>query len=324
MSLPSEAFGIHQGDIILRSAIIAALDDLRANPWLLDFAFASLPRDSLTREEYGQREIDAAKKWFLSTRVPIFMSTMLNEATFPCISITQLESNEAEITHADTHYVVEQEYDRDWPALTDPFTPTSWSTTTGLMTIPDTVSLVLAPGQQVVTARGKAHEILEVLEDNQVRLAEGTVGDFAGAVIKGQRPSGLIQFESVRMRESYAIGCHVQGEQTHLTYLHSLLVFCLYRYKAELLEARGFERSTLSSSDFRRNDSFENELTYSRHMSLNGFVQQVWPAQYRQKVSAVRTVLQVDEAGTLPPDTDPENSLWTGDEDPLTFGLRRR
>lgn len=319
MSVPSEALGIHQSDLIIRSAIIAALDDLRANSWLLDYAFASLPKDLLTKDEYGEREIAAARRWFLNTKVNVFMSTMVNEPSFPAISITLMDSIEAETTLGDVHYLPQQDDDRTWPALTEAFTPVSYSQASGEMVLPEAVTLVLAPGQQILDAEGRAHEILEVLDDRKVTIRAGTIADFTGAVIKGRRPSGVVEFESVRHKETYSIGCHVQGEQIHLTYLHTLLTFCLYRYKAELLEARGFERSVISSSDFRRNEAFETEMTFSRHLTLTGYVTQVWPGKVNQKVTATLVQpLRIDESGKLPSDTDPDDVSWIGDEDALT------
>jgi hypothetical protein len=321
MSVPSEVIGIHQSDIIIRSAIIAALDDLRANPWLLDHVFASLPKDSLTRAEYGQREIDAAKKWFMSTRIPVFMTSRIDDPVLPCITISLVESNEAETTLGDTHYLPRQDDDRNWPALSPAFTPVSYDQATGTLEVPATVgdALVLAPGQQILDRTGRAHEILEVLSDYRVLIAPGAVVDFESSVIKGKPPSSVACIESVKMKETYALGCHVQGEQTHLTYLHTILVFCLYRYKARLLEARGFERSVVSSSDFRRNEAFENELTFSRHLNLGGFVTQVWPGDISPKVTAsTLQALTISAAGNLPGDTDPDDALWIGDQDALT------
>lgn len=318
--LPTEAIGIHQSDLIIRSALISALDDIRLSPWLLDYVFASLPKDSLTASEYGQREVDNAKKWFLSTKIPVFMSTRIDDPALPGISITLVESSEAEQTLADLHYVEHQDDDRLWPALTDLFTPVEYNPTTGVMKLPDSITLVVVVGMQVLDRSGRAHAVVEVGDsDGTIKIEPCLQADFRDAVIKGQRPTGLIHFESVKMKETYAIGCHVQGEQVFLTYLHTLIVFALLRYKASLLEARGFERSTISSSDFRRNDAFENELTFSRHINITGYVTQVWPAATSQKATTVDIrSIKVIGAGVSPSDVDPSDSLWTGDQDALT------
>lgn len=310
MSIASEARGVHQSDLIMRSAIIAALEDLRVNTWLLDYVFASLAGDDLTAPEYGRREIEAAKKWFLSTRVNVFMSSALNEPKLPAISITLLESVESDLTLGDVHYVPEQDDDRLWPALTDRFTPTATRSSANdpwTVTVPKEIgdALVIAPGQQLIDRAGKPHEILSVIDAYTFTLAAGTNADFTGTVIKGKPPTSVIEFESMKMKETYSLGCHVQGEQVHLTYLHTLLVFCLLRYKKTLLEARGFERTQLSSSDFRLNESFGSELVFSRHINISGHVTQVWPAAVNPKITAVAVQPEDSSDSWIPDDLDP-------------------
>jgi hypothetical protein len=318
-SMTTEVTGIHQSDVIIRSAIIAAMADVRANPWLLDYVFASLPKDPLTMKEYGEREIDAAKKWFMSTNIPVFMSTRVDEVKLPAISISLLESTEAETTLSDTHYQVQEDNDSAWPALAGPFSPTEYSAATGIMKVPD-LGIILAPGMVVVDSIGRAHDILEVPDADTIQIKAGTVADFSGAYLKGARPSFIAQLESVVMKETYSIGCHVDSEQTHLTWLHSILTFILLRYKETLLEARGFERTQINSSDFRRNESFESEFVFSRHLNITGYVRQVWPKAIKPKITATAiTPLMISDSGKLPADTDPNDASWIGDEDALTF-----
>jgi hypothetical protein len=213
----TEALGIFQPDLVLRSAIIAALKDIRENPWLIDYVFRSLSEDALTAGTYGEAEIAQAKKWLLNTDFPVFMATRLDESKLPCISIALMESAETEQTHGDIHYQ-----------------PTE--------------------------------------------------------VVEGDSPNAgmVVTLESIAFRETYQIAAHVQGESFYLTYLHSLLVFILAgRYKQSLLEARGFERSTISSSQFLRNDNFGTENVYSRFINITGYVRQYWPKYISKKISNV-------------------------------------
>lgn len=354
MGVPSEIIGIHQGDVIVRTGIMAAIEDLRANDWLLDDCFNSLPNDMLTKEAYGQNEVDRAKQWFRSTKIPVMMSTAIVDASFPIITMSVVDSAEAETTIGDTHYVPEQDDDRTWPALTPIFeafyvppgatsfaapangfpyelpvtldgnpatiTVNSGDLAPGTLIVPPGVSaaLVLAPGMQIIDREGVAHEILTVIDDSTVTINPVTA-DFSKTVIKGKPPSSITIIGSVKHKETYAVGCHVQGEQTHLIYLHTILVFCLYRYKKRLFEARGFERHVITSSDFRRNEQFDPELTFSRHLNLTGYVPQVWPEETNAKITAVESLTVVDGAGTQ---EDPDQQLWVGEEDALTLGLK--
>lgn len=63
---PPIATGIVSGDILIQAGIQAALDDIRQNPWLLDYVYAWLPADDLTKNAYCDSERTVAKKWVLN------------------------------------------------------------------------------------------------------------------------------------------------------------------------------------------------------------------------------------------------------------------
>lgn len=317
--MQNEITGIHQGDVVVRTGILAAIEDLRANDWLLEDVFASLPNDLLTKAEYGEREIERAKKWFRSTKIAVLMSHEITDPKLPCISINIGEASEAETTLGDTHYVPVQPFARIWPALTPTF-QASYGPITGQVIVPDEIAetLVIAPGMQLIDRAGTAHEILEVIDDKTFMI-EPKTADFSKAVIKGKQPSGSQTLGSVKHRESFILGCHVAGEPTHLIYLHSILLFCLYRYKKTLFEARGFERHTVTPTEFRRNEAFENEIVFSRHVNLTGYVAQVWPEEEKQNLTNLDVVTIVDGAGQQ---EDPEDQTWVGNEDALLLGFK--
>lgn len=315
MTITTQALGIFQADIILRTAIMAAIADLRARPYLLDYVFASLPADALTSTSYGQKEVDRAKEWFLKTNIPVVMVPRIDEAKIPCITIKLVSSAEAEneVTLGDIHYVTSELTDWSTP-LTDKFTPSSYVASTGAMTIPSSVTLILAVGQVVVDAQGGEHPILNINDDGSVQIAP-TRADFTGAYIKGAAPDTSVTLESAPYRESYQIGVHVAGEPVYLSWLHSIVTFCLLTYKQALLEARGFERSVFQSSDFDRNEISEGELVFSRYITISGYVRQYWPKDFEPLIYSVETVLQVIGGDHLPSDQNPANALWIGDLD---------
>ena len=320
-SMTTEALGIHQSDVIIRSAIVAAIADLRANPWLLQYAFASLPRDPLTMSAYGEQEVTRAIEWFQKTNVRVFINLNMNEVKFPCISIGLMSSNEQESegTLGDVHYVSQEDNDSKWPTLVGPITPTAYSAATGIMAFNPAQlnAFVLAPGMLLVDKTGKTYPIIEVMEDNSISIAPGVVADWTDLLIKPQRPAFSTAVESTIYREGYAIGVHVDSEPVHLTYLHSIIVFALLRYKQALLEARGFERSTLSSADVRMDPANDPENVYSRYIQITGTVRQAWPKQISPKAAQVAVQVTATQApadgGTVieevPVDVDTEDAL---------------
>ena len=321
----SQITGIFASDVVIRTALLEGINDLRRYPYLLDFVFAFLPKDALTAKMYGLKEQAQARKWFQRSNIPIFLSTRLDKPKFPCISIGLLESIESENTLADVHYNPKEDGTLDWPALTDPFCPTGFTSSTGVMKLPDAVTsqLVLAPGMMLIDDIGGVHEILDVTDQSTIVLAAGTTASFTQAIIKGAPPSAIVAIESCRAKESYSIGCHVQGEDVWLTYLHAIVQFILFRYRETLLEARGFERSSINSSDFRRNDAFsEVENIFSRHINVTGYVQQMWPKLISPKITGVASVPVATGTGQTVDAVVPEigvdqTDAWLVDSDGL-------
>ncbi len=285
MELDTSTLGIFQADVILRSAIVSGLADVRANPWLLDYIFASLKYDTLTRKQYGEKEIDAAKAWFLSHDVPVFMNTRLDDAQFPCISISLSESQETENTLSDVHYDTQEDIDYDWPISIGPFTPVDYDPITGSVTMDeDDVTSNIFPGMLLVDRAGKSFEILTADTFNTFTIAAGAMGDFTDATIRPARSAYTVALESAVFKESYSVGVHVPAESVYLSYLHPVVIFILLRYRQSLLEARGFERSSVGSGEFRKDETFDNEVIYSRFVQVTGFVRQYWPKDLSRKI----------------------------------------
>lgn len=320
-----EAHGILQTDIILRSGIIEAIRRLRNDPRLFDAIFLNLREDPLTRSEYGDKEIEQAKIWFYGgdgkapVDLPVVMSYRIvpGDLQFPMISISLMESSEAEQTHGDVHYQPVEVTEADWPPLAGPFTPDEYVASSGMMIIPDSVKIPLLAGMFILDATGRAHQVNQVLDDNLISIKPGTVADFRGAYLKGAKPRLVETVESVNMRETYQVGIHVQGESFHLTYLHAVMQFALLHYKQDLLEERGIERTSISSSEFMRNSLFGNEVVFSRGITINGFVRQIWPKRVEETVESFAASLVMTK-GNSPepvPTEGPADSLWVAESD---------
>ncbi len=313
----TEIKGIFQSDVVIRAAVIRAMELVRESPDLLGYIFRSLAEDELTRDEYGDRQIEMARDWFLKTEVPVFMNFRVSEEYLPCITISLQESVEAEQTHGDIHYVPQETTAGDWPALTRPFTPVAYSPTSGIMVLPADLmgDQLVAPGMLVVTRDGREHSVVQNLGDDEISLRPQTADDFTNAVIKGARNRYVTTVESVNFKETYQVGIHVLGEPSYLIYLHSIVKFMLLKYKQDLLETRGFERSALASTDFRRNMEFDMEEVFSRFITITGYARQFWPKKVSPMIDVVNstfTVARTDpalvvaapDAEELPPVTD--------------------
>jgi hypothetical protein len=316
--------GIHQSDVVIRSAIEAGLADLRANPQLLDYVFASLPQDVLTWKEYGEKDLQEAKKWFLKTHIPVSVLPRFNESKWPAITIELLESSEVvpEAIIGDVNYDPFETSDKTWPALSPQFTPVSYTPSTGVVKLATEPEVWIGPGMFIVDRQGTAHEILASIDEKTFKINPLTVADFRNATIKGHRPNWNISVESSSFKESYRIGIHCDSDVVHLTWLHAILQFTLLRYKQVLLEARGFERSTINSTQVALDQRFEAENIFTRFITISGYVRQFWPKTIAPVIDGVEMdALSVSgqnaDVSVVPAGIDPLTAAWVGNLDTI-------
>lgn len=318
--ITTDTQGLFQGDIILRTALIAGMSDIRANPWLIDYIFASLPKDDYTWKEYGEKSVAKAKEWFLKTDIPVSVVPRIDEARWPRITITLVESSEAENTLGDVHYEPFEFNNDSWSNLTTYFTPTEYDPQTGKVTPPVSITqeLKIVPNMILIDTVGREHKIIGIDNDSSFYIEAGTIADFTKSVIKGAKPDKAVFLESAVFKETYQLGIHVGSEPVYLTWLHSIVSFVLLRYRQALLEARGLERTFIASSDVTRNESFEGELVFSRYITLSGMVRQYWPKIVSDTIDTITPEIVIEDVDRLPntqDDVKAEDALWIGEED---------
>jgi hypothetical protein len=291
----TEAQGIFQSDIIIRSALEEGIADLRRNPWLLDYVFASEAQDDLTRAKYGERDIAQARKWFQNNQISVRMVPVSNEPKPFTISIKLVSSSETEVTTGDTHYIPQEENDLTWPNLLGPVDPIGYDPATGIITWPQGTigSFIIVSDMLVLLRDGTRIPVVGTAGADTIQIRPGAVGNLQGMVVRGVPPTGINFLESVLYNEVYQIGVHCAAEPTYLTWLHSIVCFILLRYKQDLLEHRGFEQSVFSSSDFSRNPIVDTESFFSRYITITGKVRQYWPKAFTQKILVVEPDVKV-------------------------------
>lgn len=313
--------GIFQSDIVLRTMLLTAIKDVRENPFLLDYAFMGLKQDTLTAPDYGEKQVMEAKRWFMKTEIPVFHSLMTEPPKIPSITIAMVNSQETDVTLGDTHHDPHEDLDDD-PPVVGPFVPKAYDWVNGVMTLPDNIidSTIVVPGMRVADTSGtNFFTITEVDEDGKITLAPGINADFSRATLHYRMPVFKIQLESVVEKEDYLIGIHVD-EPSRLIILYSIIKMILYRYKESLLELRGMQKVTFSSTDFSKLQVMDPEAAFSRYISLSGYVRQFWPKNIVQTIQNVDGGFKVIGADKLPPDTDPNTAMWVGENDDVLSG----
>jgi hypothetical protein len=293
---------------------------LRANPWLLDYVWAWQKYDSLTKDKYGQKEIDQAKKWFMSTELPVFLFGFQDTTQAPSITIQLAGTDPEYVTLADIHSTPFTEIDRpdgQWPALTSALNPV-YELSTGKVTLLSDPGIIIVPGQKLFLNNSTAYEILEVDSNSVFYIEPGLVLDLSDSVIKSNSAKVLLPMESMMYKETYIIGCHVNTEPAHLIYLYSIMAFILLWGKEDLLEARGFAKSSFTATDFSKNDPFQVENMWARYITLSGTVQHIWPKQFVGRIDGIEiSALKVIGGENVPTPPTPEELMWIGDKDSI-------
>lgn len=323
--------GMFQSDVIIRTAIIAAFQDLRENPQLLDYVFASLPKDPLTFRQYGKQQVAAAKDWFLKTDVPVRMNTILDEDKVPCITIGLSTSAESSSVLGDIHYeTAETDLNEDVIVYGGPHIPSRYIAETGVVIMRSSFDLNLFPGMVLRDSNGGLHPIVDVYDATTFSIEPGANVQLANCYFQSAPGRRTVTLETVEFREVYEIGCHA-FEPTHLAWLSSILGFVLFRYKEELLEARGLARTSVSLGPVALNTSFQvSQPVFTRMFTLTGFVFHTWPKHFSGPIIGMEPYFdEINEDDSTDPifdsvdvdlsDLDP-NYVVDGNVDPINAG----
>lgn len=323
--------GIFQGDQIIKSCLSRGLDDIRKNPWLLDHIFSSIK---------DQQELKNIHDFWNSNDFPVLMSNRKDTPPGFFISINLGSSKEdksqaflGDMSNETVNYLP-SEINKPIPFIIKPFSIQSYDITTGIVTIPDSIleyKYLSAGMLSINPATGEACEILEVLGSNQYTIQIGSIISETQAITP-QYPLYRARMECATFLEDYTIGCHCSGDVLFAIYLHSIVLYSLLRYRESLLEAEGFQISTVSSSEFVKNSQYEGngETMFSRYITLTGQVQQFWiktPQRFIESVDLSGSTSSTTSTNSINPSgikiissdrvsgADDQNDLWSTIDD---------
>ena len=287
--------GIFPDDLIIKSTLEQGLKELRANQWELKLVFAALTIDPVTQSLYGEKERQRAIDWFNNTQIPVLWDLRVAADKIPAISYSIQSCEQTEETLADAHYDMQEDRTAEWEAVTAKMQP-DYVPATGLVTIPsESILGPITEGMHLVTKTGQKYPILDVSSLTQFTIAKNQLVDLNDSYVMTGTPSLVSGIEGDRFKETLKIGCHVVGDPITLTYLHSIVFYILLKYRKTLLEARGFERSTISAGPYMRDPSFGDGAGnfFTRYINLIGTVTMTWAATQTKRIQTVATTENV-------------------------------
>ena len=301
---------ILQTDILLKTMIEAALNDLRANEWILDHIFEGLATDPLARREYGYKEVESAKKWFAETDIPVLLQHRIaDKPPMPCISIAYESSSEAldRASLADEGQVVSVGAGLFVPdrALSEKFTPIEYNSDTGLVTLKkDTLSYPAVIGQYLTaTCSGKAYEVKKVVDVDSFYISPGIKEDFMDSYIRSKFGCWNVHEGVSFFNERYSIGVWSSGDVATCQWLWQIVIYSLLRYKEAFLEERLFELSTFQSGPYEARSDFGADHAYARFITFSGVVPATFVKMAAPRIEAVGLDVVIADGPSSPPGT---------------------
>jgi hypothetical protein len=277
---------IFAGDVIIKTAIEQGLEDMRQNVWLLDDVLSQFVQEEALKTKYGQKEINAAKEWFLNNQISVYLQHRIDKDSLPAVVIGLGSSVEIEdMKHmGDLSSTVEtlmpSEIGKPIPYIIKPFTPEGYDDDNGLVYVPSSVNLsLISPGMILVDpTNGNGYEILGITS-NAIQINANLNLDSSKLAVVPKYQFYRVRREHTFFAETYTIGCHVHGDVAPLLWLHAIVSYTLLRYRESLLEGRSFTQSKISSSDLIPNQDLSvagGENVYSRYITLTGQVENSW------------------------------------------------
>lgn len=276
---------LFQGDVIIRTAIQLAIEDIKKNPWLVDDIFSDFVDNPILKIKYGQKEIERAKEWILNNKINYYMKYRTDNMEFPAISISMGSSDEDKnlATLADQSVCVEEldpcEINKPISYIVKPFQIVSYDENTGIVEVPEGTEGMEYVSKDMIAIdpdTGNGYVIDGKAGTNGFQIAAGSELDVDTLAVIPKYQIYRARRERIISQESYNIGCHAHGDPSTLIFLFNLVKYALLRYREGLFEFNNFQLGTIQCTDMIKNDAFGQDNIYSRFIILSGQVEEDW------------------------------------------------
>jgi len=276
---------LFQGDVIIRSCIQLAIDDLKKEPWLITDIFSDFIENPILKQKYGMKEIERAQEWIKNNKINYYMKHRIDNEEFPAITISMGNSDEDKslATLGDNSICIDEldpcDIGKPIAFIVKPFNIVSYDQSTGIVELPaNTIGYqYVGAGMLAVDPKtGNGWIISGKAGTNGFSIAAGTELNINQLAVVPQYQAYRARRERIISQEQYNIGCHAHGDPANLLFLFYLVKYALLRYREGLLEYNNFQLSNLSCTDMIKNDAFNADNVYSRYIILSGQVEESW------------------------------------------------
>ena len=320
---------LFQGDVIMKTAIELAVEDIKKNPWLIDDIFADFIDNPILKQKYGQKEIERAKEFILNNKINFFMKHRIDSEEFPAVTISIGNSDEDKelATLGDNSICVEEldpsEIDKPISYIVKPFQVVSYDDTTGIVVVPEETEgfQYVGEGMVAIDPQSGVGYIIRSATENSFTIAVGSELDVNELAIVPQYPFYRARRERITSQLQVNIGCHAHGDPSTLLFLFYVVKYALLRYREGLLEYNNFQLSNLHCTDMIKNDAFQSDNVFSRFIVLSGQVEEDWlksPFRVIEATDFIDKGEGMDSTGikicsnenTVEGSEEEENDLW--------------
>lgn len=320
---------LFQGDVVLKTAIQLAIEDLKKEPWLIEDIFSDFIENPILNKVYGMKEVERAKEWILNNKINYYMKHRIDNEEFPAITISMGNSDEADelATLGDNTVCIEEldpsEIGKPIAFVVKPFNIVSYDQVTGIIEVPAGTEgyEYISEGMVAIDPdTGNGWVIQGKAGTNGFNIAAGTELDIDKMAVVPKYQTYRARRERIISKEQYNIGCHAHGDPANLLFLFYLTKYALLRYREGLFEYNNFQLSSISCTDMIKNDAFQADNVYSRYIVIRGQVEEDWIKTPFRKWEAIdfNEETSLNQAGikvcsnedTLEDGEESENDLW--------------
>lgn len=284
-----------------------ALQQLRQDPTTIRSLFGNFTDDFLS-QTHGMNAIKDVTTYIQNKEFHIVQGWPNQETKMPCCSINLSSSVENTAKDFFEDYAGFEEEEVDATVIVSPFTTITYSSSTGYVTIPNTINIdnVFA-GHIFVDAIGEEFTIISIINESTNKKlgfendSDITIG--AGCYVKGSLTTINYDSKAIALTESLVLGLHAKDNPSECRYWYYVIMYLLASSRLTF-ERKGLQIHSASATDFNRMLDFMPEGVFTRFINLTFLTWLSWKGPAQQGADSQYNAIRVDkDVVAIPPES---------------------